>query len=60
MSTEFIFGFPNSDLTRTREYLLHEFFLIEIRGVTSSYHVTKMSASQQSFLTEMAICIVKR
>ena len=50
----------NSNLTRTREHLLHEFFIIERSSVTSGYHGTKMSASQQSFLTETAICIVER
>ena len=50
----------NSNLTRTREDLLHEFFIIERGSVTSSYHGTKMSASQQSFLTETDICIVER
>ena len=28
--------------------------------MTSSYHATKISASQQSFLTETAICTVER
>ena len=30
------------------------------RGVTSRYHGSKISGSQQSFLTETAICIVER
>ena len=30
------------------------------RGVTSCYHSSKISESQQSLLTEMAICIVER
>ena len=34
--------------------------LTERRSVTSSYHGIKISGSQHSFLTEMAICIVKR
>ena len=50
----------NSSLTRTREHLVHEFFIVERRRVTSSYHGTKISASQQSFVTEMVICIVER
>ena len=43
----------NQTLTRTGEQLLHVFFIIERRSVTSSYRGTKMSASQQSFLTEI-------
>jgi len=30
------------------------------RGVTSCYHSSKISESQQSLLTEMSICIVER
>ena len=30
------------------------------RGVTPCYRSSKISVSQQSFLTEMAICIVER
>ena len=35
-------------------------WLIERRGVTSCDHGSKISRSQQSFLTEMAIGIVER
>ena len=33
---------------------------MEMRSVTSHYHSRKRSGTQQSFLTEMAICIVER
>ena len=33
---------------------------MERRRVTSGYHCTKISGSQQSFLTETVICIVER
>ena len=35
-------------------------FTIERRGVTSHFYRSKISGSQYSFLTEMAICIVER
>ena len=33
---------------------------MEMRSVTSHYHSRKRSGTQQSCLTEMAICIVER
>ena len=33
---------------------------MEMRSVTSHYHSRKRSGTQQSFLTEIAICIVER
>ena len=41
-------------------YLACRDWLIERRGVTSCDHGSKISRSQQSFLTEMAIGIVER
>ena len=40
--------------------VLHECLVIERRGVTSCYHGRKFSGSQQSFMTEKAICIGER
>ena len=35
-------------------------FIMEKRSVTSGYHGSKISASQQPFLTEAAICIFEQ
>ena len=39
--------------------LKHDVTSIERRSVMSVYHGGKISGSEQSFLTEMAICFVK-
>ena len=38
----------------------HSGFLIQRRSVTSRYHGSKISGSQQSFWTETVVCIVDR
>ena len=40
--------------------IINKSVLTERKSVTSGYHGIKISRSQHSFLTEMAICIVKR
>ena len=57
--------FPQYSVVRVREpasfWRENEIaVVIERRSMTSGYHDSKFSGSQQSFLTETAICIVER